>query len=79
MTYRTAVVYSDSEERVARYLLGNYRTLGTGVLDSLSVVFIGGTDRCGWTLDEYVLPRLASGLIRGKEMHNTQLPLPFNG
>jgi hypothetical protein len=29
---------------------------------------IEGTDNAGWTLDGYVLPRLASGLYFGKEI-----------
>ena len=29
---------------------------------------IGGYDDAGWTLDGYVLPRLASGLIFGEEI-----------
>ena len=29
---------------------------------------IGGYDRAGWTLDDYVLPRLASGGMSGHEI-----------
>jgi hypothetical protein len=29
---------------------------------------IGGRDSCGWTLDSYVLPRLASGGMYGVEI-----------
>jgi hypothetical protein len=29
---------------------------------------IGGVDNAGWTLEAYVLPRLASGLIFGREL-----------
>jgi hypothetical protein len=29
---------------------------------------ITGTDQAGWTLDDYVIPRLASGLIVAKEV-----------
>jgi hypothetical protein len=32
------------------------------------IVIIGGVDRAGWTLDGYVIPRLASGLIAAKEI-----------
>jgi hypothetical protein len=32
------------------------------------VIFIKGTDDHGWTLDGYVIPRLASGLIAAKEV-----------
>jgi hypothetical protein len=31
-------------------------------------VIIAGTDYAGWTLDGYVLPRLASGLMFGEEV-----------
>jgi hypothetical protein len=31
-------------------------------------IVIGGYDEAGWTLDGYVLPRLASGLIFGEEI-----------
>jgi hypothetical protein len=44
-------------ERVEPYLPMNY---------SVGCV-IAGYDHAGWTLDDYVLPRLASGLIMGEE------------
>lgn len=31
-------------------------------------VLIGGRDEAGWTMDDYVLPRLASGLYIGREV-----------
>jgi hypothetical protein len=31
-------------------------------------ITISGLDRSGWTLDEYVIPRLASGLIFAEEV-----------
>lgn len=31
---------------------------------------VEGYDKAGWTLDGYVLPRLASGLIFGEEVHD---------
>lgn len=31
-------------------------------------VLIGGVDKAGWTLDDYVIPRLASGLHFAKEV-----------
>jgi hypothetical protein len=31
-------------------------------------VLIGGRDESGWTLDGYVLPRLASGMYYGSEI-----------
>lgn len=44
---------------VAAYLPSNYSVAGE---TSLGVV-IEGNDKFGWTLDGYVLPRLASALI----------------
>jgi hypothetical protein len=32
------------------------------------VVIIGGKDEAGWTLDGYVIPRLASGLLAAQEI-----------
>jgi hypothetical protein len=49
---------------VERYLPGNYEVLGE---TSLGIV-VAGEDDCGWTLDDYVLPRLSSGLIAGQEI-----------
>lgn len=33
-----------------------------------NAIVVSGYDVAGWTLDGYVLPRLASGLIRGVEI-----------
>lgn len=48
---------------VQRYLPENYKAIGgpNGIL-------IFGNDSAGWTLDDYVIPRLASGLIVAKEV-----------
>lgn len=45
-------------EAVARYLPSNYAVVS---VDSTGVL-IRGEDNAGWTLDGYVIPRLASGL-----------------
>jgi len=49
-------------ETVRSYLPANYTAMQTpdGVL-------ISGQDSHGWTLDGYVIPRLASGLIVAEE------------
>lgn len=53
----------DRLESIRRYLPSNY------VADSDGAdVYIHGVDRAGWTLDGYVIPRLASGLYRAEEM-----------
>lgn len=46
------------------YLPSNYRI----ILDQGRHVVIEGVDDAGWTLDDYVLPRLASGLNFGEEI-----------
>lgn len=66
----------DSRETVERYLPGNYRVIHVepsqdpvGVEGARwSDIVIAGRDNAGWTLDDYVLPRLASGLIFGTEI-----------
>lgn len=66
MTIRYAVVSTkrDSAESISRYLPANYRIIA----DQRDQVIVAGTDNAGWTMDGYVLPRLASGLIAGHEI-----------
>ena len=54
---------------VQRYMPGNYSAsqAGDGIL-------IHGEDSAGWTLDGYVLPRLASGLIFARELLEAPRP-----
>ena len=50
--------------KVQEYMPRNYEVLcyaDGGVL-------IGGEDNAGWTMQDYVLPRLASGLYFGNEL-----------
>lgn len=61
--------YHDLDKEVqviARYLPENYHVVhvDTGNRE----VWIEGTDVAGWTLDGYVLPRLASGMHFGREV-----------
>jgi hypothetical protein len=67
---RVAVLFGRgiTVERVEAFLPRGYRVVDSDVTgrDGDSVV-IAGTDHCGWTLDGYVLPRLASGGIYGSE------------
>lgn len=54
---------------IAKYLPDNYRVVGEAPWPGGgNAVLIAGEDVAGWTLDEYVLPRLASGLIHGVEV-----------
>lgn len=60
-------------ERVAAYLPSNYKIIGTAnTYDPISrtckVLVIEGRDSMGWTLDRYVIPRLASGLMAVEEI-----------
>jgi hypothetical protein len=67
---RKAVVAGsrDSLETVQRYLPQNYEAHIVHHLGDDPVILIHGRDNAGWTLDEYVIPRLASGLIFAKEI-----------
>ena len=56
---------------VNRYLPANYRvdhTIDQGDEDRIPSVMVVGEDVAGWTLDGYVLPRLASGMYYGEEV-----------
>lgn len=62
-------------EEVLAYLPDNYGLMESwqeenGPRRARLVVVIGGYDRAGWTLDGYVLPRLASGLLAGEEINS---------
>lgn len=65
---RYALIRNSNEQEVAAYLPSNYKVLGTEGDD----VLIGGQDNAGWTLDDYVLPRLASGLRFGQELSEAE-------
>ena len=52
--------------RVAQYLPANYEVVGTETYRTSSEVLVKGTDVAGWTAADYVLPRLASGLLTAK-------------
>lgn len=57
-------------ESILPYLPANYQVLVDSEGEDLSGSFVtvSGKDVAGWTLDGYVLPRLASGLYFGKEV-----------
>lgn len=65
---RTAVIEGGtaSLETVKRYLPGNYEA----TVDADGTIVITGEDVAGWTLDGYVIPRLASGLYCAREVTN---------
>jgi len=58
-----------AKDRIARYLPDNYvvdRAWCTGSGDV--IVVVTGEDHAGWTAEDYVIPRLASGLYVAKEV-----------
>lgn len=66
----------DSERQVAALLPANYRVVRTDTAKTLggdiggrgmAWIRIEGIDNAGWTLDDYVIPRLASGLLTCRE------------
>jgi hypothetical protein len=69
---RSAIVDSFHErttlENVRNYLPANFEARVFADATLGDVVLIEGYDRAGWTLDTYVIPRLASGLIVAKEV-----------
>jgi hypothetical protein len=66
ITIRTALVSRNgtSPQQVACYLPSNYEVTASDT----DTITITGHDVAGWTLDGYVIPRLASGLIFAWEM-----------
>ena len=68
---RRARIYGNdiTPERIEPYLPGNYQVVGNGKdIHGRDFVLIEGEDKAGWTMDDYVLPRLASGLWFGEEL-----------
>ena len=67
---RIAIVHTGKASQVADYLPSNYRVIGRTV-DNAGTVIIGVDDH-GWTLDDYVIPRLGSGLMRCEEVFHRE-------
>ena len=67
MSLRTARVNTDDTTKVAAYLPHRYH-----VIDSWDGhTYIQGEDFHGWTLEDYVIPRLASGGMHCAEVRIT--------
>ena len=73
MKLRFALVQNEIDiDRVEPYMPGNYQVkhfalqLPDGEIAEHLIII--GTDVAGWTMDEYVIPRLASGLIFAEEI-----------
>jgi len=68
---RRAIVrgHGATGETIGRYLPANYEvTMASEDMDGQPFVIIHGLDNLGWTLEGYVIPRLASGLYGCKEL-----------
>ena len=68
IVYRSAIVRDrpeDELERVRAYMPSNY---GAYWSFAENAIVISGHDNAGWTLDGYVIPRLASGMIIAHEI-----------
>lgn len=52
-----------AEQVITQYLPDNYSVSGSDD----DYVYITGNDYAGWTMDEYVLPRLATGNMVAEE------------
>ena len=72
---RIALALTSDAADVAQYLPGNYSVIGrTMELENnktsltLMGILIAGVDNYGWTLDDYVIPRLGSGMISCREI-----------
>jgi len=71
---RYAIVVNATRSEAEAYLPENYRVIHEAVFGpedgrTLRPTFvIEGVDRAGWTLDAYVIPRYASGLIGCQEI-----------
>lgn len=67
---RTAEVsgLNASAKTVAAYLPRNYQVDGEGTSEfGDTTVLISGIDVAGWTFEDYVQPRLGSGLLMARE------------
>lgn len=66
---RAALVTSDSDlETIRDYMPGNYAATEIDLGDGETAIAIFGFDNAGWTLDGYVIPRLASGLHHATDL-----------
>ena len=57
-----------TRERVEAFLPSNYAIIFDGTAYGDDYIDIEGHDNAGWTLDDYVLPRLATGCLFGREI-----------
>ena len=65
MSIRIAICATSNVDDVAQYLPLRYKVIGKSLEGN---VLIAGTDNHGWTLEDYVIPRLGSALIHCEEL-----------
>ena len=63
---RIALAFTGKTKDVAQYLPNNFRVLGRSLDNSKTIIV--GVDDHGWTLEDYVIPRLGSALIHCEEV-----------
>lgn len=63
----------DDRVVLEKYLPSGYQVIGRDG----DYWLLGGEDYAGWTLDDYVIPRLGSGLIRCDEIREDEVPDGF--
>ena len=72
-TRRFACVHGPcNPETVRAYMPANYHVTVLRPGYANQTILISGEDRAGWTLDGYVIPRLASGLIFAAEKDSVE-------
>ena len=54
-----------TKDEVARYLPSNFKIIGT---TENGRFIVAGRDVAGWTVEDYIIPRLASGLIASETL-----------
>lgn len=80
---RFAIAIGSALSTVRAYLPRNYSAWPIAPADGRDRVLIVGRDNAGWTLDGYVIPRLASGLHFAREVsgdtYGTTILAGFSG
>lgn len=66
MTVRIAIAATGKCKEVEQYLPNNYKVIGR-TRDNTGTIIVG-VDNAGWTMDDYVIPRLGSGMIHCEEV-----------
>ena len=64
--FRKEATFQTPVAVVRGYLPSNYKAHETK--DGTGDIYISGIDNAGWSMDDYVIPRLGSGLINAVEI-----------